>query len=90
MLDRDPLAVVVKDDLAHQQPHDALTLGERELVQAGAQAGHELIEALGELEIGLGVGHLASIACSWAVIVRSRVRSAGIRSRSSSSVSSCS
>jgi hypothetical protein len=58
MLDRDPLAVVVKDDLAYQQPHDALALGERELAQAGAQAGHELIEALGELEIGLGVGHL--------------------------------
>ena len=51
--------VVADQDLAHDEPHDLLTLLDREIRCVRREAGAERVKRLGQLEVGLGVVQLA-------------------------------
>jgi len=50
--------VAADQDFAHDEPQDALLVGDVELVQAGGEAAEEPFEGVGELDVGLGVVQL--------------------------------
>ena len=88
--DRDRVVVASDQDFADDETQDALLFGDVELVQPVGEAAEEAFEGVGELEVGLGVVQLGVEASSWACSVLWRLRSVGIRARSSSSAISCS
>src|ERR1039458_9274301 len=53
--DGDRVVVVADQDLADDEPQDALLFGDVELVQAVVEAAEEPFEGVGELEVGFGV-----------------------------------
>ena len=54
MADRDLVVVFADQDLADDEPRDALPFVEAELVETVGEAAEESFEVSGELEIGLG------------------------------------
>ena len=58
MADRDLVVVFADQDLADDEPRDALPLVQAELVEPVGEAAEESFEGVGELEVGLGVSSI--------------------------------
>jgi hypothetical protein len=56
--DRDLVLVAADEDLADDEPQDALLAGGVELFESVGEAAEELVEGVGELQVGLGVVQL--------------------------------
>ena len=90
MADGDRVVVAADQHFADDEPQDALLLVEAQLVETVAEAGEEAFEGVGEFEVGLGIVEFCFERVELGRSVVWRLRSAGIRSRSSSSERSCS